>query len=171
MGWLDKLKQLVESKAVQPVDPALDQTHIFEQTTRMLKALAVRRPLVLVLGDLQWADSASISLFVLAQETRDPASLLMAYHALGESQGEMGDIVTARDTLETGLAYIYGEEHSISSRLDLAFGTLVLGYPDRMLAHRRQSLSLTEALAHPHVLAYTLYAISLFHLIRRDSWP
>jgi tetratricopeptide (TPR) repeat protein len=62
VGWLDKLKKLVESKAAQPAGPALEQSHIFEQTTNVLKALAVERPLVLVLDDLQWADSASISL-------------------------------------------------------------------------------------------------------------
>jgi predicted ATPase len=62
VGWLDKLKKLVETKAAQPAGPALEQSHIFEQYTDVLKVLAGQRPLVLVLDDLQWADSASVSL-------------------------------------------------------------------------------------------------------------
>ncbi len=61
-GWPDKLKKLVESKGAQPAGSALEQSHIFEQYTNVLKALTVKQPLVLVLDDLQWADSASTSL-------------------------------------------------------------------------------------------------------------
>ncbi|HUW13471.1 MAG TPA: AAA family ATPase, partial [Anaerolineae bacterium] len=61
-GWLDRFKQLVESKTASPAASTLDQSHIFEQYTNVLKALAAKRPLVLVLDDLQWADSASTSL-------------------------------------------------------------------------------------------------------------
>ncbi len=61
-GWPDKFKQLVSRKSALPKLANLDQSHIFEQTTKMLNALAVKRPLILVLDDLQWADAASISL-------------------------------------------------------------------------------------------------------------
>jgi predicted ATPase len=61
-GWPDRFKQLVERKVAGPAVSALEQSHIFEQYTKVLKALAVKKPLVLVLDDLQWADSASISL-------------------------------------------------------------------------------------------------------------
>jgi tetratricopeptide (TPR) repeat protein len=61
-GWLDKLKQLGERKSAGADGSTLDQSHIFEQTTHVLKAVAEKSPLVLVLDDLQWADSASISL-------------------------------------------------------------------------------------------------------------
>jgi predicted ATPase len=103
----------------------------------------------------------------------------MAHHALGQTLVEMGDYVAARDTLGQGLAYhnpeqyrtlayLYGEEHGVQSRLHLALSLFGLGYPDQARAHGREALALAEALAHPHVLAMTLYALSTFHLFRRE---
>lgn len=43
-------------------DAPLQQAALFDQVTRVLQALARRRPLLLVLDDLQWADTGSISL-------------------------------------------------------------------------------------------------------------
>jgi tetratricopeptide (TPR) repeat protein len=61
-GWLDKFEELVKSRPAAPAGSALEQSHIFEQTTNVLKALSHKSPLVLVLDDLQWADEASTSL-------------------------------------------------------------------------------------------------------------
>jgi predicted ATPase/DNA-binding SARP family transcriptional activator len=57
-----RLEELVERKAALPGDPNLQQSALFEQYTQVLRTLACRRPLLLVLDDLQWADSGSISL-------------------------------------------------------------------------------------------------------------
>jgi DNA-binding SARP family transcriptional activator/predicted ATPase len=40
----------------------LEQSHLFEQVTNVLRTLATWNPLLLLLDDLQWADSASIGL-------------------------------------------------------------------------------------------------------------
>jgi predicted ATPase len=119
-------------------------------------------------------------LLALAQQTQDPASLLMAHHALGQSQAELGDLFAARNTLEGGLAYhdpeqyrvlayLYGEEYGISSRFHLMITLFALGYPDQALARGHEALAMAEALAHPHVLAYTLYGVSSLHVLRRES--
>ncbi len=119
-------------------------------------------------------------LVVLAQETDDPANLLMAYHALGQSQGEMGDLIAARDALEQGLiyhdpeqyhalAYLYGEEHGISARISLMLNLCLLGYPDQGLVRAREALALAETLGHPHVLAYTLYTVGAIYLMLRET--
>jgi len=60
--WLSRLKELVERKATVPSDPNFQQSALFEQYTRLLRALAHHKPLLLVLDDLQWADSGSINL-------------------------------------------------------------------------------------------------------------
>jgi tetratricopeptide (TPR) repeat protein len=65
-GWLDGLERLAKRKARASED--LEQGHIFRQYTNVLQALAEKRPLVLLLDDLQWADAASTEmLFHLGQ--------------------------------------------------------------------------------------------------------
>ncbi|NIN64076.1 MAG: tetratricopeptide repeat protein, partial [Anaerolineae bacterium] len=49
-------------KAARGAGPGLEQSRIFEQYTKVLKALAAKRPLMLVVDDLQWADVSSVSL-------------------------------------------------------------------------------------------------------------
>ena len=65
-------------KEAPKIDPALDQEKIFEQYAAVLKVLAKEHTLVLVLDDLQWADSGSINLlFYLARQLKDSRLLLV----------------------------------------------------------------------------------------------
>jgi tetratricopeptide (TPR) repeat protein len=60
------------------INPALDQEKIFEQYASVLKALSKDNTLILVLDDLQWADSGSLNLlFHLARELKDCRILLL----------------------------------------------------------------------------------------------
>lgn len=60
------------------LDPTLDQEKIFEQYGSVLKALTKDRTLILVLDDLQWADSGSLNLFFhLARQLKDSRLLLV----------------------------------------------------------------------------------------------
>ncbi len=63
-GWLEKLKQLAgpSPESAMPGSGGVEQSHILEQYTNVMRALAEKQPLLLVLDDLQWADSASIGL-------------------------------------------------------------------------------------------------------------
>jgi DNA-binding SARP family transcriptional activator len=60
--WLPRLQQLVQRKASAPTRPDLSQNALFEQYSRVLRAIARRRPLLLTLDDLQWVDGGSIGL-------------------------------------------------------------------------------------------------------------
>jgi tetratricopeptide (TPR) repeat protein len=133
-----------------------------------------------VLSDHDAAIELAHQMMALAEESQEPSSLVMAHQALGQSQMELGQFIAARETLERGLAYhdprqhrplayLYGEEHGISSRFHLAFCLFVLGYPDQALACDREALALAEDLDHTHVLAYTLYGLSSVHLLRGES--
>jgi predicted ATPase len=60
------------------IDPALDQEKIFEQYSAVLKALTTDRTLILILDDLQWADSGSINLlFHLVRQLKDSRLMLV----------------------------------------------------------------------------------------------
>jgi serine/threonine protein kinase/tetratricopeptide (TPR) repeat protein len=61
-NWLIPLKNIVERKAKLPADLTLQQSDLFEQYTRVLETLARKKPLLLILDDLQWVDAGSASL-------------------------------------------------------------------------------------------------------------
>jgi tetratricopeptide (TPR) repeat protein len=58
--WLQDLRHSVERQGRG--SDRLDQSDLFQQVTHVLRALAEHHPLLLVLDDLQWADTASIGL-------------------------------------------------------------------------------------------------------------
>jgi tetratricopeptide (TPR) repeat protein len=58
--WLERLQERVARRAGTP--QRLEQSHLFQQVTHVLRALAEHHPLLLVLDDLQWTDTASASL-------------------------------------------------------------------------------------------------------------
>ena len=82
-----------DDKEAPKVNAALDQEKIFEQYAAVLKALAKEHTLVIVLDDLQWADSGSLALlFHLARQLKDSRLLLMGTYrpddvALGRDGG------------------------------------------------------------------------------------
>src|ERR1700690_996691 len=60
------------------INPALDQEKIFEQYAAVLKELSKDCTLILVLDDLQWADSGSLNLlFHLARQLKDSRIFLL----------------------------------------------------------------------------------------------
>ncbi len=84
--WLAQLARLLpelrDRSPYLPVptgDEALAHSHLFEATACLLQAWATRRPLVLLLDDMQWADTATRDLLLyLAQSLVDrPAPILL----------------------------------------------------------------------------------------------
>jgi len=103
-GWVDKLNTLLKRKAEGLGDVMLSQNHIFEQYTNVLKALATRKPLMLVLDDLHWADASSIGLlFHLGRSIGDSRILIVGTYrpndvALGRTVA--GAVERSRHPLE-----------------------------------------------------------------------
>lgn len=59
-GWLDKFDQCLEESKISD---KVDRERILEEYTNLLVVLSKHCPLVLVLDDMQWADTASIDMF------------------------------------------------------------------------------------------------------------
>jgi tetratricopeptide (TPR) repeat protein len=62
LPWAQKLRRRFYDADEATAGRSLRQENVFEQYTQVLEAMAVERPLLLLLDDLHWADSASISL-------------------------------------------------------------------------------------------------------------
>ncbi|MCP4422273.1 MAG: AAA family ATPase, partial [Chloroflexi bacterium] len=58
--WLPRLRDQVHHQKTNPRD--VKQRYLFQQVVNVLTAVARKRPLLLFLDDIQWADNASISL-------------------------------------------------------------------------------------------------------------
>jgi tetratricopeptide (TPR) repeat protein len=94
-GWLDKLSQCLERPVTpqSPGAPVIAQAHIFEQFTNVLRRLAQKQPLLLIVDDLHWADSASCELlFHLARRIQgSPILIVGAYRPEEVSLGRLGE--------------------------------------------------------------------------------
>jgi adenylate cyclase len=117
VGWLEKLERLIQRPrgAEAPTSAGLDQDHIFEQYTNVLRTLASKQPLLLVLDDLHWTDAASVGLlFRLGRRIEDSRVLIVGTYRPDEvAIGRAGE----RHPLEKVLAEFkryYGE-----TRVDL----------------------------------------------------
>jgi adenylate cyclase len=59
---IEQLQNLITARQARSEDPGIDQARIFEEYTAVLQSLARKRPLLLMLDDLHWADASSIGL-------------------------------------------------------------------------------------------------------------
>lgn len=58
----DPLADLPQARSLPPAQAAVDQDQILEQYVQVLRRLGQELPLLVVLDDLQWADTASLAL-------------------------------------------------------------------------------------------------------------
>jgi adenylate cyclase len=94
---LTSLQTLVEA----PRLANLEQRQLFEQVTLVLRALAAKQPLLLLLDDLQWADSASLNLlFHLGRRLSGSRILILGAYRASEVAFE-GSEGRPRNLLET----------------------------------------------------------------------
>jgi DNA-binding SARP family transcriptional activator/predicted ATPase len=79
--WTTRLRELGQRDTAPPVP----REALFEQLTRVLKHLSDHAPLLLILDDLQWADSGSMNLlFHLGQRLAGGRLLLIGAYRSGE---------------------------------------------------------------------------------------
>lgn len=99
-SWQPRLARLLTYRA-DPYSANADQAHIMAQVTTVLTTLAAHCPLLLILDDLQWADTASIALlFHLSRHLAQTRILLLgAYRPTDVALGRWVDGQTQRHPL------------------------------------------------------------------------
>ncbi len=115
-SWVGSLRELVRRKASLPPDAALQQAAVFMQVARVLAAVARRRPLLLVLEDLHWADAGSIALlFSVSRELAGHRILVLgSYRPTDVALGRGSE----RHPLEPVVAELRGRHSQLAVELD-----------------------------------------------------
>lgn len=128
----------------------------------------------LVRAEHQMAGELAQQLLHLAQQQEDPALLLEAHRALGQSLCWRGRVAEARAHLEQAIAlydpqhhrshaFRYGRDPGADCRGYMGIALWWLGYPGQALAHLHEALPLAQALAHPFSLATILVEAAIAH--------
>lgn len=133
-----------------------------------------------VRADLQTARTLGEQLMDHAQRDPDPARLVEAHRALGNTFFWMGELDTARDHLEQGialydakqhhaLAFLYGTDPGVICWAYVAWTYWLIGLPDRALTSIQKALELAQTLAHAHSEAAALNWAGVLHQMRREA--
>jgi len=118
-------------------------------------------------------------LWELAQSVNDPASLLEAHFALGETLFFQGELEAARAHLVEGIAiydpeqhhahaFFYGEDTGVMCRNYAAWASWYLGYPEQALRYSREAVAMAIQQAHPFTLAIAHNFAAALHHLRGD---
>jgi adenylate cyclase len=117
-GWLGNLEKLAQPPrpGEGPGSSGLDQNLVFEQYTRFVTALAGKKPLLLILDDLQWADPSSLALlFRLGRRIGESRILVAGTYRPEEVTQEGAD---GRHPLEKVIAELKRYQGDVELSLD-----------------------------------------------------
>jgi len=135
----------------------------------------------LLRGELRTAYELAEQLMLRAQSARDPAPLLYAHTALGDTSFWMGALLPAREHFGMAISLYDRERHG---PLRLRYGTVdngviclpymagtrwYLGYPDQALKRLNEALTLAQALSHPQSLAWAATFLGVLRQYRREA--
>ena len=133
------------------------------------------------LGEGEWHTKTQ-EFLQLAQESGDPAPLIMAHHVMGTTLlfGQ-GEFASALEHLEQGVAlydsgeynslsFIYGSEDPGVGCGDKGSHALwFLGYPDRAMKMIQEALDLAQELSYPFSSVVALFGASQLYRFRKDD--
>jgi predicted ATPase len=151
------------------------------KTTELFPVLGGLLQISLVRAEYQRARELGEHLLTLAQDAHDPALLLAAHDALGQTFFFLGEFALAQAHLEQVLTgydpqqhraltlLLGGEDPGVICLNMVACVWWLLGYPDQALQRIRKSLTLARTLADPFSLALALFGAALFHQFRREG--
>jgi DNA-binding SARP family transcriptional activator/predicted ATPase len=154
----DGLDEIVESRGASSDSPP-NQAALFSQYVRVLGAVASRRPLLIVLDDLQWADTGSIDLlFQLGRELHGSRILLLGLYRPSEVKLGREDKRHPLAPVINELVRTYGEiEVPLAEEEDSAFvDAIVDALPNNLDGAFRETLF-------RHTRGHALFTVELLH--------
>jgi adenylate cyclase len=169
VGWLEKLKKPKASVASLAPGSVEEQSKIFEQCTHVLKTLAGKKPLLLVLDDLQWADAASISLlFHLGRRIEDSPILVLGAYRPEELELGRGGERHPLDKVLTEFKRYFGD---VWVDLDQAEKQESRQFVDALvdLQPNRLGDGFRQALVH-HTGGHALFAVELLQTLEEQGY-
>ncbi len=150
------------------------------ETPQLFTALNGLYRFYLLRAELRTTRELAEQIMSLARNTQDPALLLHAHQALGETLLWSGKVAQSQAHLEQGIAlydpqkhrsdaFLYGGvDGGVVSLFTLAHALWLLGYADEALKKVREALALAQGLSHPFSLAWALNHGAQLHHERRD---
>ena len=146
----------------------VEQSNIFEQAVKVLQAVAQRRPLLLILEDLHWADDATIGLlFRLGRQLEGSRILLLGTYRSEEVSigrgGEPHPLQKMVDELRRNLGDIHIDLDIARAAEGLTLvDTLLDTQPNRLDAAFRQAL-------HNHTGGLPLFVVELLRDLQKSN--
>ena len=147
------------------------------ETPQLIPVLLGLWRFYLLRAELVKARELAEQCLLLVKRVDDPARLIVAHDALGETLFFLGDFIQARTHLERAVALYDPQKRrphraltdpGVSS-LSMLAGTLwMLGYPEQARQKSTEALRLAEALAHPHILASALVIATHVHQLQQE---
>jgi class 3 adenylate cyclase/predicted ATPase len=146
---------------------------------QLFPALSGLRVMYLVRAELRTAYELAERLLRQAQIVHDPALLLHAHLALGQTAFYMGEFLSAREHLQTALSLYERERHQSLTRhagVDVGVPSLCtaawtlwhLGYPDQSIKRVNEALALTQGLSQPFSLVFAQHFLGVIRQLRRE---
>ena len=131
-------------------------------------------------GKITIAHELGERLFSLAQSVQDPALLLEAHFALGQTFLFKGELISAQEHLDRGIAlydpvqhrshaFLYGQDPGVFCHILAAWDLSLQGYPARALKANQAALAVAQEVAHPLSRAATHFFFSLTRQLRREG--
>lgn len=162
--WGDKLRKKLDSNSAEPVR-SLDANQIFEQYSNVIKRLSEEAPIVLLIDDLQWADTASLGLlFRLGRRlVQSRVMLVGAFRPSDVALGRGGE----RHPLEQTIAELKRYRGDIVMDLDAVTAERGREFVAALLAAEANRLGpgFAEAL-HRHTGGHPLFTVELLRALQ-----
>ena len=134
-----------------------------------------------VRGELLKARELAEEMLGFAQREPEPARLMQAYIALGQTLFYLGEFARAHASLDQGIALddptrdrlaavrFSSQMQGVNGRRYASWVLWYRGYPAQARQRSHEAIALAEERAHPYSLAYALYHAAVLHVLRRDA--